>query len=493
MKRLFVLASAVFIALSSVAQDEDTDEYYFFDSDSVVGDLATYSEKTMDVAFEAPSTIISTPGVWYSFSFVTKDDKNMMRVDKLKYQFKAGGTGSMTKSGNIDVNYQNIKNIDVQLVTTLSWQKTRDVFTMNVHIDKASMKCTDQSQLNKMSAREKYDFDEKIKLAVNLVNRAYGGISGSVIMLRLDKDIMIAKSGNTTSGFVSQAGLNKLIKARTDLKKRREDEKARREAELKARREAEEKARLEDARLEADENSKPEVERIAKFKANGGKVYEVNGVKFTMVAVEGGTFKMGSESGDSDEKPIHEVTLNGFAIGQTEVTQDLWTAVMGNNPSEFKGAKLPVENVSWNECQTFIQKLNQLTGQQFRLPTEAEWEYAARGGNQSKGYKYSGSDNISEVAWFINNSDVKTHVVAVKAPNELGIYDMSGNVSEWCQDWYGDYSTEPVSNPTGPDSGEKRVYRGGSYSHSDFIITVAYRFCWKPETVLYSLGFRLAQ
>lgn len=485
MKRLFVLASAVFLALSSVAQDEDTDEYYFFDSDSVVGDLATYSEKTMDVAFEAPSTIISTPGVWYSFSFVTKDGKNMMRVDKWKCQFKAGGTASYIRSSSMAVNYQNIKNIDIQVVLPISWQKTRDVFTLSIHADKASVKCTNQSQLNKMSAREKYDWDEKLTLVQNLWKRSYGSLGGTKKLVRLDKDIVIWQSGNTTGGMVSQAGLNKLIKARTDLKKRQEEEKARREAE--------EKARLEDARLEAEEQSKREIERIAKLEADGGKVYEVKGVKFAMVAVEGGTFKMGSESGDSDEKPIHEVTLNGFAIGQTEVTQDLWTAVMGNNPSEFKGAKLPVENVSWNDCQTFIQKLNQLTGQQFRLPTEAEWEYAARGGNQSKGYKYSGSDNISEVAWFINNSDVKTHVVAVKAPNELGIYDMSGNVSEWCQDWYGDYSSKSVSNPTGPDSGEKRVYRGGSYSHSDFIITVAYRFCWKPETVLYSLGFRLAQ
>ena len=407
----------------------------------------------------------------------------------------------MTKSGNIDVNYQNIKNIDVQLVTTLSWQKTRDVFTMNVHIDKASMKCTDQSQLNKMSAREKYDFDEKIKLAVNLVNRAYGGISGSVIMQRLDKDIMISKSGNTTSGFVSQAGLDKLIKARTEYNKRQEEENARREAEANARREAEAKARLDEAKARLDEakteasrevdiKSKREVERIAKFEADGGKVYEVKGVKFAMVEVEGGTFKMGDNS-NLDSKPIHKVKLNGFAIGQTEVTQDLWKAVMGYNPCNPEGAKLPIENVSWNDCQTFIQKLNQLTGQQFRLPTEAEWEYAARGGNLSKGYKYSGGNSIEEVAWFSDNSDYKLHVVAEKAPNELGIYDMSGNVYEWCQDWYGDYSSEPVSNPTGPNSGEQRIYRGGCYSDAESMMIVAKRNSWEPGVSI--SGLRLAQ
>ncbi len=128
------------------------------------------------------------------------------------------------------------------------------------------------------------------------------------------------------------------------------------------------------------------------------KTYTVNGVQFQMVSVEGGTFQMGSETGDSDEKPVHEVKLNGFSIGQTEVTQELWEAVMGTNPSNWKGLKLPVEKVSWNDCQTFITKLNSLTGQQFRLPTEAEWEYAASGGNQSKGYTYSGSNNLEDVA-----------------------------------------------------------------------------------------------
>ena len=199
----------------------------------------------------------------------------------------------------------------------------------------------------------------------------------------------------------------------------------------------------------------------------GTKIYKVNGVSFKMVAVEGGTFWMGSSDDDPeayiDEEPRHQVMLSSFAIGETEVTQELWEAVMGSNPSCWKGKKLPVEYVSWNDCQTFIAKLNQLTGQQFRLPTEAEWEYAARGGNQSKGYTYSGSNNIEEVAWYDKNSGDKTHEVATKAPNELGIYDMSGNVWECCSDWYGLYSSESKTNPTGASKGENRVLRGGSW------------------------------
>ena len=172
--------------------------------------------------------------------------------------------------------------------------------------------------------------------------------------------------------------------------------------------------------------------------------FSVNGITFKMVKVQGGTFTMGAtaEQGGvvtSDEKPAHEVTLSSFSIGQTEVTQELWEAVMGSNPSYWKGSKLPVEQVSWNDCQEFVKKLNALTGQKFRLPSEAEWEYAARGDSQSRGYKYSGSNNIDDVAWYDGNSD-KTHAVATKQPNELGIYDMSGNVLEWCQDWYGNYT-----------------------------------------------------
>ncbi len=226
----------------------------------------------------------------------------------------------------------------------------------------------------------------------------------------------------------------------------------------------------------------------------GTKTYTVKGVSFKMVGVEGGTFQMGSNSDSYDEKPRHQVKLNSFSIGQTEVTQELWEAVMGSNPSSFKGPKLPVEYVNWNDCQTFITKLNQLTGQQFRLPTEAEWEYAARGGNQSKGYTYSGSNNIDEVAWYDDNSGSNPHEVATKAPNELGLYDMSGNVWEWCQDWYGSdyYSSSPINNPTGPSSGSHRVIRGGSWYSNATLCRVANRNDCNPTYTNYYYGFRLA-
>jgi len=223
------------------------------------------------------------------------------------------------------------------------------------------------------------------------------------------------------------------------------------------------------------------------------QTYTVNGVSFNMIPVAGGTFQMGSTTGASFNQPVHQVTLSSFSIGETEVTQELWQAVMGSNPSNFKGNKLPVEQVSWNDCQTFITKLNQLTGRTFRLPTEAEWEYAARGGNQSKGYIYSGSNTIGNVAWYMDNSGSSTHPVATKAPNELGIYDMSGNVSEWCQDWEGDYSSGIQTNPTGPSSGSNRMRRGGSWVNFAAMCRVASRDFYLPKFSVSSIGLRLAQ
>ena len=225
---------------------------------------------------------------------------------------------------------------------------------------------------------------------------------------------------------------------------------------------------------------------------NNNRTFTANGVQFTMIFVEGGTFQMGNNDGDEDEHPMHNVTLSDYYIGQTEVTQKLWTAVMGSNPSYFKGDDLPVEKVSWNDCQTFINKLNQLTGEIFRLPTEAEWEFAAKGGNKSKGYTYSGHNMIEIVAWFISNSGSQTHPVGTKAPNELGIYDMSGNVWEWCYDWYGSYSGSAQTNPAGPSSGSVRVHRGGAWSNDTPSCHTAYRYYSPPIGAYSFLGFRLA-
>ena len=223
-----------------------------------------------------------------------------------------------------------------------------------------------------------------------------------------------------------------------------------------------------------------------------------DGISIDMVRVEAGTFTMGAtaemENPFDYEKPTHRVTLtNDYYIGKYEVTQALWQAVMGNNPSNFKGDNLPVEKVSWDDCQEFISKLNRITGKTFRLPTEAEWEYAARGGNKSRGYQYSGSNNLLDVAWFRDNSGSKTHAVGTKQPNELGIYDMSGNVDEWCQDWYwyGAYSSSSQVNPTGANSGSYRVCRGGSWGCIARICRSSYRYCGTPVSRYTFLGLRL--
>jgi len=249
-----------------------------------------------------------------------------------------------------------------------------------------------------------------------------------------------------------------------------------------------------------------------------------------MVFVQGGTFNMGFNYQESTgtiyevigaSEPTQKVTLNSFYIGKYEITQGEWKAIMGNNPSSFaKGDKYPVENVSWDDIQVFIARLNEATGKQYRLPTEAEWEFAARGGStdnsnkngankamsstmggmilgsinnvKNKDYKYSGSNKLDDVAWHKKNSGGSTHPVGTKSPNELGIYDMSGNVFEWCNDWYGKYDKKAQSNPQGPPSGTTRVYRGGSWSDDAKSVQVSYRHNSIPNTKENTLGFRIA-
>ena len=242
------------------------------------------------------------------------------------------------------------------------------------------------------------------------------------------------------------------------------------------------------------------------------ETFTVNGVRFTMSVVEGGTFMMGYGEYNywRPYTPAHQVTLSSsFSIGQTEVTQALWTAVMGSNPSYQQGKwgfienpNRPVEDVTWDDCQEFISRLNELTGRTFRLPTEAEWEFAARGGNKSKGYTYSGSNVLGDVGWYRENvkigvdevldPDYGTHPVAMKSPNELGLYDMSGNVAEWCQDRYGRYSSDAETDPTGPETGTIRVYRGGYWfaeaEWGQVFFRDGYSHTYKDDTV----GLRLA-
>ena len=229
----------------------------------------------------------------------------------------------------------------------------------------------------------------------------------------------------------------------------------------------------------------------------------VNGVSFDMIRVEDGTYWMGAQSNNSSgrnydkdakdwEGPVHQESVSTFYMGETEVTQELWQTVMGTLPSDIasssydlKGPKRPVCYVSWNDCQTFIKKLNSLTGRTFRLPTEAEWEYAARGGNQSKGYKYAGSNSIDQVAWYTDNThDKGSYDVKTKAPNELGLYDMSGNVYEWTGSYY-------RSNYNASEGRSLRVFRGGSWGNGAGGTRVSRRDFGSPDISYYFLGLRL--
>lgn len=237
-------------------------------------------------------------------------------------------------------------------------------------------------------------------------------------------------------------------------------------------------------------------------------IITANGITFKMIKVEAGTFMMGAtseqQSPNSDEKPVHEVTISkDYYIGETEVTQALWSAVMGYKPTssgsqwnnqEGLGDYYPAYNISWNDVQNFIERLNLLTGMEFRIPTEAEWEYAARGGNRSSGYQYSGDNTIDNVAWYQDNAGNMVHPVGTKTANELGLYDMSGNVWEWCQDWYSQtyYSSSPHTDPTGPSSGSYRVRRGGGWNSEPKYRRLASRHGDVPSTIINDLGVRLA-
>jgi formylglycine-generating enzyme required for sulfatase activity len=244
-----------------------------------------------------------------------------------------------------------------------------------------------------------------------------------------------------------------------------------------------------------------------KEKLSGNRiVFEVRANKtepfsIEMVFVNGGLFTMGCTSKQTDcgddEKPAHQVTVSDFYIGKYEVTEKQWRDVMGSDPTElyFKDCdNCPVEKVSWNDVQKFINKLNQKTGKNYRLPTEAEWEYAARGGiSTSKAYatKYAGGNNLSDVGWYSDNSSSKTHPVGQKKENELGIYDMTGNVWEWCSDWYSKYGKSSQTNPKGPETGSRRVLRGGSWSDYLQVCRVSWRDRYDPDYCNLNVGFRL--
>ena len=299
------------------------------------------------------------------------------------------------------------------------------------------------------------------------------------------------------------------------------EERARREAEAADRARIEAEAAAERKRKEAE--AAAERARIARIEAeaNAERILKASFDTYDMVLVQGGVFTMGctqeqAKDCKNNEKPAHQVTLSDFYIGKYPVTQAQWHKVMGNNPSagssvvdilkdinpvsqsggnnstSSRSENRPVENVSWNDVQKFINKLNEMTGGNYRLPTEAEWEYAARGGSQSLGYKHSGSNNIKDVGQYTMNWGT-TITVGTKMANELGIHDMSGNVFEWVYDWQGNYNSSPQTNPQGPSSGSKRVARGGSWNSVAARTRVSDRsFAENPDKRRDNVGFRLA-
>jgi formylglycine-generating enzyme required for sulfatase activity/TolB-like protein len=310
------------------------------------------------------------------------------------------------------------------------------------------------------------------------VSKAYGSkvLTASLIDVETAQVIVISKAA------LSSSDINSLISVTQKISK---DIAGKTVAEV----EAEAKAK---AKEEAKAREKAETE--AKMEAIKKQAFE--SITQNMVYVQGGTFTMGctfdQESDcDSDEKPSRRITVNSFHISKYEVTQGLWEFVMENNPSFFKGYNRPVECVSWDDVQEFIHKLNAMTGKNYRLPTEAEWEYAARGGMQSRNYKYSGSNIIDEVAWYYDNSGSETHSVGTKKANELGIYDMSGNVYEWCQDWYDKYSKRTQINPQGSSNGSNRVIRGGNVYFNENYCRVANRHRKNPNGCDNDIGFRV--
>ncbi|GHT53240.1 hypothetical protein AGMMS49982_15770 [Bacteroidia bacterium] len=237
--------------------------------------------------------------------------------------------------------------------------------------------------------------------------------------------------------------------------------------------------------------------------ATGNSFTETSdGLSFDMIGVAGGTFTMGATAeqvgdADSDESPTHDVTLGNYAIGKYEVTQKLWWDVMGSWPGDAPsssygvGDDYPMYNVSHDDIQSFLTELNTKTGKHYRLPTEAEWEYAARGGGESEGYKYSGSNTLGDVAWYSSNSSGTTHIVGTKAANELGIYDMSGNVWEWCRDWFGSYSSDSQTDPIGATTGSSRVARGGVWRYGATFCRVSDRVQNTSGGRGSNIGFRL--
>ena len=336
-----------------------------------------------------------------------------------------------------------------------------------------------------------WSWQKAIFYIFTMLSPIFALISGILVLFSLS----FAQEDNFTSPDYFKEAYGET--ATDAIKKSTEEEAAKKAAEEAAAKKAAEEEAAKKAAEEAA--AKKAAEEIAAKKAAEEEAAKKAELNMEMVLVKGGAFfTMGCTSEqradcNDDERPIQNVSLNDYYISKYPVTQRLWKKVMGTNPSHFSGPELPVESVSWNEVQMFVKELNAMTGKKYRLPTEAEWEYAARGGVKSKSQKYSGSNDLGKVAWHGNNSEQRTHDVGTKQPNELGIYDMSGNVWEWVQDWKENYSSSQKlkTNPAGPNFGINRVYRGCSWQDADLFCRVSRRGGSNPDFSSSFVGFRL--
>jgi formylglycine-generating enzyme required for sulfatase activity len=379
----------------------------------------------------------------------------------------------------------------LQIVRGL-WQDLKEGKDSKAHLEEIADNLDRERKEKEMYARQ----SDKLKAAVHSLEQEKQAQQERLRLTELELHETIDELNRTRKELETNIKLYDNAKEENIELEKRAKRIEQKYMELKLRMEEVEERKFAEEKREAERKAEEEQKCRDAEQRTKEMTFIVGGVSFKMIRVEGGSFMMGSPDNDSDaqgdEKPQHRVTLSDYYIGETQVTQALWEAVMGGNPSLWKGNNLPVEQVSWKVCQEFIKQLNKKTGKTFRLPTEAEWEYAARGGRKSQCFKYVGGNDIDKVAWYDGNSGVKTHSVKQKNANELGLYDMTGNVWEWCQDWFGSYSGSSQTNPTGPSTGSNRVLRGGSWSNSARICRVATRSYYSPDYRRSGIGFRLA-
>jgi formylglycine-generating enzyme required for sulfatase activity len=464
--------------------------YYYVVNNDLRADIDMFQGGTVNTSFQNPYVENGLLSKTIDYRLVTDENlrkrlerlgfkdvpsSDMNNLNLLKIEAKSSGKTNMIMPCK-DITYQMDSKISGKFTLNNQNYKGEHLYFRPANtIKKYGIKVVSTSEANHINIFEDTYFTDKkeVMMVFDLAKTALGS----------EKELgglytwsTIAVKWINLFNYISSA---KIVQSDNDLYKKSQSEKI--ENDLKEI----------ERTLEAFEESSKELQKSLELAV-------INDIQNSMVLVSGGTFSMGCDNKGKDcnygESPVHNVTVNNFYIGKFEVTQFQWFALMENNPSRNKDCyECPVSNVSWNDIQQFLSKLNQLTGKSYRLPTEAEWEYAARGGNKNQGFKFSGSNNLDSVGWYIDNSRNLYPKVGEKMPNELGIYDMSGNVWEWCSDWYSDnyYSNSPIDNPIGPSSGSNRVLRGGGSLGSGWTCGVHIRYKSDPDDRSNDHGFRI--